>query len=136
MHDESTVVLPKAGGRWRRVRRIGLSVIGGFVLAVGGAFGIGYLAWEVPDPQQVAAGTQQSIVLKYADGSEMMRIVPESGNRIMIRDLGEVSGPMRQATLAAEDASFYTNGGFDFFGIVRAVFAQLTGSAGGGSTLT
>ncbi|MEU5844891.1 transglycosylase domain-containing protein [Saccharopolyspora shandongensis] len=136
MHDESTVVLPKVGRRRRRVRRIGLSVVGGVVLAAVGAFGIGYLVWEVPDPQQVAAETQQSIVLKYADGSEMMRIVPESGNRIMIRDLGEVSGPMRQATLAAEDASFYTNGGFDFTGIVRAVFAQLTGSAGGGSTLT
>ncbi|MEV0697658.1 transglycosylase domain-containing protein [Saccharopolyspora sp. NPDC050389] len=130
------MVLPKIGKRWRRVRRIGLSIVGGLGLAVVGAFGVGYLVWEVPDPQQVAAGTQQSIVLKYADGSEMMRIVPESGNRTMIRDLGEVSGPMRQATLAAEDASFYTNGGFDFFGIVRAVFAQITGSAGGGSTLT
>ncbi|MGP4021264.1 transglycosylase domain-containing protein [Saccharopolyspora sp. 5N708] len=108
----------------------------GLLLAALCAFSTGYLIWQVPDPQVVANSTQQSIVLKYSDGSEMTRIVPETGNRIMIRDLNEVSEPMRQATLAAEDASFYRNSGFDFFGILRAVYAQLTGSPGGGSTLT
>ena len=54
----------------------------------------------------------------------------------MIRDLSEVSRSMRNATLAAEDASFYSNGGFDFLGILRAAYAQATNSPGGGSTLT
>ncbi|GAA2791359.1 transglycosylase domain-containing protein [Saccharopolyspora taberi] len=120
----------------RRFRRVCLFGLLGLVLACTGAFAVGYAVWEVPDPQVVADGTQQSIVLTYADGGEMTRIVPDSGNRTMIRDLDEVSLPMRNATLAAEDASFYTNGGFDPLGIARAAYAQATNSPGGGSTMT
>ena len=38
--------------------------------------------------------------------------------------------------LAAEDASFYSNPGFDITGIGRAIYNQLTGGVGGGSTIT
>ena len=38
--------------------------------------------------------------------------------------------------LAAEDRSFYSNPGFDPAGIARAVYNQLTGGVGGGSTIT
>lgn len=102
------------------------------------AFGIGYVMWDVQSPESVAQATAQTIVIKYADNSELTRIVPGSGNRTMIGDVTrEVSRPMRDATLAAEDPTFYQNPGFDVTGIFRAVWGQLTGSdSGGGSTLT
>ena len=43
---------------------------------------------------------------------------------------------VRQAVLAAEDRTFYSNHGFDPVGIARAVYNQLTGGVGGGSTIT
>lgn len=102
------------------------------------AFGIGYVTWDVESPEAVARGTAQTAVIKYSDNTELTRIVPASGNRTMIRDVTrEVSGPMRDATLAAEDPTFYQNPGFDVNGIFRAVWGQLTGDdSGGGSTLT
>ncbi|HLF27585.1 MAG TPA: PBP1A family penicillin-binding protein [Anaerolineae bacterium] len=44
----------------------------------------------------------------------------------------------RQATIATEDANFYTNPGVDFVGIVRAVWINLEGgeTLSGGSTIT
>ena len=43
---------------------------------------------------------------------------------------------VRQAVLAAEDRTFYSNPGFDPVGIARAIYNQLTGGVGGGSTIT
>lgn len=121
---------------WRRVRRscyvaVALMFIGPMV-----AFGVGYMIWDVDSPEQVAAQAAQTIDVKYADNSELTRIVPESGNRTMIQSLNDVSKPMRDATLAAEDATFYQNPGFDVQGILRAALSQISGGGGGGSTLT
>ncbi len=43
---------------------------------------------------------------------------------------------MRDAVLAAEDRTFYSNPGFDLGGIARAAWNQLRGGEGGGSTIT
>ena len=43
---------------------------------------------------------------------------------------------VREAVLAAEDRSFYSNPGFDLTGILRAAWNQLRGGVGGGSTIT
>ncbi|TDD36037.1 transglycosylase domain-containing protein [Saccharopolyspora elongata] len=110
-----------------------------FLVVLGGAaaFGIGYWMWPLPDPQEIARKTDQSVSITFSDRTEMTRIVPSSGNRILVGDLrGEVSQEMRDATLAAEDISFYQNRGFDLTGILRAAWAQVTGGVGGGSTLT
>ncbi|MDA3630018.1 transglycosylase domain-containing protein [Saccharopolyspora sp. WRP15-2] len=102
------------------------------------AFGVGYAMWDVKSPDSVARATAQTVVIKYSDDSELTRIVPASGNRTMIGDVTrEVSPPMRAATLAAEDPTFYQNPGFDVNGIFRAAWGQITGDdSGGGSTLT
>lgn len=47
-----------------------------------------------------------------------------------------VPEPVRHAVLAAEDRSFYSNPGFSVSGIGRAMWDQLTGGSGGGSTIT
>ncbi|MCX2729106.1 transglycosylase domain-containing protein [Saccharopolyspora sp. NFXS83] len=122
---------------WRKARRIVLGVVGAVLLVGAVGFGIGYWIWPTPDPRAIAAETNQSVAVLHSDRTEMTRIVPSSGDRTMVEDLrAEVSQPMRDATLAAEDISFYRNPGFDVAGILRAMWAQATGSAGGGSTIT
>jgi membrane peptidoglycan carboxypeptidase len=61
--------------------------------------------------------------------------VPEEGNRIKV-SIEQVPQHVRHAVLAAEDRSFYSNPGFDLTGILRAVWNQLRGGVGGGSTIT
>jgi membrane peptidoglycan carboxypeptidase len=77
----------------------------------------------------------QVSVISFADGSQLTRIVPEQGNRMVV-PLQEVPPHVREAVLAAEDRSFYSNPGFDLTGIVRAAWNQLHGGVGGGSTIT
>ncbi|MCC5697178.1 penicillin-binding protein, partial [Klebsiella pneumoniae] len=78
-----------------------------------------------------------TIVINYANGEPMAQIAPEGGSRTMIRDLDEVSEYLQNATVSAEDASFYENPGFDVMGILRSVYFLVTGSGvGGGSTIT
>ena len=51
--------------------------------------------------------------------------------------LDQISEPARNAVLAAENRSFYTDPGISFTGIVRAAWNNLTGgSTQGGSTIT
>jgi penicillin-binding protein 1A len=52
--------------------------------------------------------------------------------------IGAVPKPMRLAILAAEDDRFYSHGGVDYMGVVRAALANLTagGAREGASTIT
>lgn len=52
--------------------------------------------------------------------------------------LSDIPLALQQATIATEDASFYTNPGVDVWGIVRALWINLTGGEvlAGGSTIT
>jgi peptidoglycan glycosyltransferase len=121
--------------RWdRRLRmRVALGVAAATLLAPVLAFAVGYLAFAVPTPDD--AVHNQVSVIAYGDGSELTRIVPEQGNRVVV-PLDRVPPPVREAVLAAEDRSFYSNPGFDLTGIVRAAWSQLRGGVGGGSTIT
>ena len=97
------------------------------------AFALGYLFFAVPTPDD--AVNNQVALVSYADGSQLTRLVPEQGNRIEV-PLEQVPPAVREAVLAAEDRSFYSNPGFDLTGIVRAAWNQLRGGVGGGSTIT
>ena len=95
-----------------------------------------YNRTEIPDPGSVR--TEQISEIYQSDGTTMIgRIVPPEGNRTLI-ELDVVPVHVRNAVIAAEDRSFYTNEGYDPTGIGRAVIGQITGesSAGGGSTIT
>jgi hypothetical protein len=58
-------------------------------------------------------------------------------NRVII-DIGDMSANLINAVVAAEDRSFFTHGGVDPWGIARALYRDLRGSASrqGGSTIT
>ena len=95
-----------------------------------------YNRTEIPRPGSVA--TSQISEIYQSDGSTLIgRVVPPEGNRTLV-ELDAVPVHVRNAVIAAEDRSFYTNEGYDPTGIGRAVIGQITGesSAGGGSTIT
>ncbi|MBB1035638.1 penicillin-binding protein, partial [Dietzia sp. CQ4] len=98
--------------------------------------GVTYNRTEIPRPGSVA--TNQISEIYTNDGTTMIgRIVPPEGNRTLV-EVDAIPVHVRNAVIAAEDRSFYTNEGYDPTGIGRAVIGQVTGesSAGGGSTIT
>ncbi len=117
----------------RRVLQLLAVALGVTALAPVVAFLLGYAFFAVPTPDD--AVNNQVALISYADGSQLTRLVPEQGNRMVV-PVDQVPPYVREAVLAAEDRSFYSNPGFDLTGIVRAAFNQLRGGVGGGSTIT
>ena len=98
--------------------------------------GIMYQRQDIPTPESMSTN-QISEIYAQDDSTLMGRIVPPEGNRNIIK-IDDVPVHVRNAVLAAEDRTFYSNQGFDPIGIARAALGQVTGesSAGGGSTIT
>ncbi len=122
--------------RARRILLARRTALGGLAALLLGpllAFGLGWLFFPVPSPAD--AVTNQVALVSYTDGSQLTRLVPEEGNRIAV-PIADVPRHVRDAVLAAEDRTFYSNPGFDVTGIVRAAWNQLRGGSGGGSTIT
>ncbi|NUS43872.1 MAG: penicillin-binding protein [Mycobacteriaceae bacterium] len=91
---------------------------------------------KVPNPSDIKTNQVATIVAE--DGSTVLsRIVPPGGNRTDVT-IEQVPPAVRNAVIAAEDRSFYTNPGFSVTGILRAVRDNVLGrdNAGGGSTIT
>ncbi|WP_232806765.1 transglycosylase domain-containing protein [Geodermatophilus chilensis] len=118
--------------RQRRLKAL-LGLIAGALVLLGVFVGVVYATTEVPDPSSVQ--NAQTTVVYYADGTtEMARLGAENRTNV---PLAEVSEPAREAILAAENRSFYSDPGISFTGIVRAAWNNLTGgSTQGGSTIT
>jgi membrane peptidoglycan carboxypeptidase len=117
----------------KRVRRIVFWTLGVLVLAPFLAFVVGWMIFPVPSSQDVA--NTQVATFTFADGSPLATVRPNNINRTNVT-LDQVPQHVQQAVLSAEDRSFFTNPGFDVSGIGRAVWNQLTGGVGGGSTIT
>ncbi|OGM08048.1 hypothetical protein A2W13_02895 [Candidatus Woesebacteria bacterium RBG_16_36_11] len=91
---------------------------------------------DLPSPQKL---TQREIEVStkiYDRNGVLLYKIFENKNRTII-PLQEIPMHVRLATLAAEDAEFYSHPGFSIKGIVRAVYKNLTqGELTGGSTIT
>ncbi|OSY41775.1 MULTISPECIES: transglycosylase domain-containing protein [Pseudonocardia] len=120
----------------RRRKQVRYSLAGGaasIVLLPLLLLGLGWLLFPIPSPDD--AVNNQIATVAYTDGEQLARLVPEQGNRIKV-SMDAIPVHVREAVLAAEDRTFYSNPGFDITGILRAVVNQLTGGGGGGSTIT
>jgi membrane peptidoglycan carboxypeptidase len=97
--------------------------------------GVVYASTDVPDINAVQ--NAQTTVVYYSDGKTVMaRLGSDGQNRTNVK-LTQVSEAARNAVLAAENRSFYTDPGISFSGIVRAAWNNVTGgSTQGGSTIT
>ncbi|WP_051580681.1 transglycosylase domain-containing protein [Pseudonocardia acaciae] len=126
--------MPRKTSGWRRFRRVALVLVVLGVFAPILAFAIGWIAFDVPTPEDLA--TSQVATVSYSNGDELTKIAPSGNvNRTKV-PLKEVPLEVQHAVLAAEDRTFYTNLGFDPVGILRAAWNQVNGVAGGGSTIT
>jgi 1A family penicillin-binding protein len=79
-----------------------------------------------------------SIRIVDRSGRLLYESIPAQGGRHTVIPFEEIPLALRQATIATEDRSFYTNPGVDLKGIVRAFWINLRGgeTLAGGSTIT
>jgi len=134
---------------WRKIRAtlyraLTIIVVVGIllmcVLSVGGVVVYTYIAQTLPAPESLASYTQaQSTKILDRNGELLFEIFdPNAGRRTVVPN-DKIPLVLKQATIATEDPTFYTNSGVDLRGIARAVYYLVTTgkpSAGGGSTIT
>lgn len=106
--------------------------------------GVSLLAWhwllaDLPDVNalnQPVALPSVRIVDRY--GRALYDVIDQDYGRHTVLPLADIPLFLRQATIATEDKTFYSNPGVDFLGIARAVWTNTqSGSVvSGGSTIT
>jgi membrane peptidoglycan carboxypeptidase len=102
-------------------------------LALIGAFVYLYKTTPIPDPNKDFQ-TQTSFVY-YANGEDQVGTFATQNRQII--PYSEMTPDLRNAVVAAEDRSFWTNHGIDPKGIIRAAFNDARGGATqGASTIT
>jgi penicillin-binding protein 1A len=147
------VVMPPAGGsplepapdkpawkprlvRW--AKWLGIGVLVSSVLAVLGVLGaVRYYEQGLPSVEQLKRGYEPPQVTRILarDGSLLANLFTE---RRTVIPLAEAPDHAKLAFLAAEDASFYEHEGLDYFGMLRAMIANVRAgrTVQGGSTIT
>jgi membrane peptidoglycan carboxypeptidase len=108
------------------------------VPVVAGAMALAALTADLPSAQDFAKDPL-ALSTKVVDRSGSTLLYQFEEERREPVKLEDVPPVIIDATIAAEDKSFWTNPGVDVFGIVRAVYSDVTGRAtgqGGASTIT
>ncbi|MBE1532356.1 transglycosylase domain-containing protein [Actinomadura algeriensis] len=93
---------------------------------------VAYSNTPTPAEPTVEGVQDQASIFYYTDGTEIGRV----GKKRQSVDLEKVPKIVQEAVLAAENRSFRTDPGFSIRGTARAVWDNLTGGSGGGSTIT
>lgn len=114
-----------------------LTVLGGIAVAAGV---YAYYAKDLPDPGEIVTRQEQFETTKIYDRTGkvlLMEVIdPRHGDRTML-PLEQIPEHFRNATIALEDKTFYTNIGIDPQGIARAFLLNLQGQGvQGGSSIT
>ena len=128
--------------RTRRRRGVGRRILLGLLLLGGlglvgavAAFAIGYSMTPVPDPKTLA--TSNTSTLYYKDGKSVLGSFSFQSQHRLSVPLDQVPAHVQDAFIAAENRTFWTDGGVSPTGIVRAAWNQSRGQATqGGSTIT
>jgi len=108
--------------------------VGGFVLLIILIFAVNLK--DLPTPSKLASlHASESTKILDRNGSVLYATGEEHRTVINSQDIPDT---VKQATVAAEDATFYTNHGLDFKGIARAAWRDITRGkkTEGGSTIT
>src|ERR1700730_14355594 len=109
-------------------------------LGFAGVMGLyAYYARDLPDPGALSRRQLfQTAHIFDRNGKLLQEVNDPSGGRRILAKLSDVPKVMRDATIAAEDASFYDNPGFDPRAVVRATYQWIrTGTPqSGASTIT
>lgn len=130
---------PRAGKpRFRRWIPSAKHVVTAFLFVLGLAFlGVGVVYAITPIPSRPNAdATRQSNIWQWSDGSEIARTGATNRQNV---PLSSVPKQVQQAFLAAENRSFYRDGGISPTGTIRGLVTSVTSggsSLQGGSTIT
>ncbi len=118
-----------------------LSVLFFFLAAVGTVAGVyAHYAKDLPDPNEIVTRQEKFETTKIYDRTGqvlLMEVIdPRRGDRTLL-PLEQIPEDFRNATIALEDKTFYTNLGIDPIGIARAFVQNLQGQGvQGGSSIT
>jgi penicillin-binding protein 1A len=108
-----------------------------FVFAlVGGAAALLYFTWDLPSPDIATTTTRRpAVTLLAQDGKPLAHQGDLYGEAVRLKDLPAY---VPAALMAVEDRRFRSHPGIDPFGLIRALYANLTAGevVQGGSTLT
>lgn len=108
----------------------------GLVIAAGGYF---YIANDLPSAERLSTiQSDQSTRIFDRNGKLLYEIFDANSGRHTIVPPEKIPTVLKQATLATEDPTFYTNPGVDFYGVARAIYylARYQRPLVGGSTIT
>ena len=114
--------------------KIALFLLFAFVLA-------GYQTWvlvlkDLPQPGELVTRDQIVSTKIFDRNGNLLFKIYRNQNRSLVR-LEDLSDRLKQATIAIEDADFYSHPGFSIRGITRSVYRNTTrGELTGGSTIT
>ena len=132
-------------GRYSLLQWVGLLALracelGMAALIVAGVVGTAlyrYYGRDLPDPSTLATHRPFETTRIYArDGETLLYELFDAGQRTVI-PYADVPWSLKAATVAVEDADFFTNPGVDLRGIVRALYLNREGEVlSGGSTIT
>ena len=98
-----------------------------------------YYARDLPDPGALSRRQLfQTAHIYDRNGKLLQELNDPSGGRRILAKLADIPKVMRDATIAAEDASFYDNPGFDVRAVVRATYQWIRSGTpqSGASTIT
>ncbi len=125
---------------WRKVVGLAAAGFGGLILLCVAGVSYAYAKTAVPTDVSQAAMQQQSTVY-FSDGQTTVGTFGNTDRQLL--QYNQISPLMRDAVVAAEDRSFYTEGGVSPKGIFRAAYEDVfngggsgDGSLQGGSTIT
>ncbi|MEU8143489.1 transglycosylase domain-containing protein [Nonomuraea sp. NPDC048901] len=119
--------------RKRRILKRLLIVFGAGILLAIGLFAVAWAMTPIPDSTQKDA-TAQGSVIYYRDGKS---VLAKKGIDRRNVPLDKVPQHVRDAVIAAENRSFYQDGGVSVKGTARAVWSTISGQQlQGGSTIT
>ncbi|MEK6206142.1 MAG: transglycosylase domain-containing protein [Chloroflexota bacterium] len=108
------------------------------LLLLGAGAALAFFTADMPSAQDLAKEPlAQSTKVYDRTGAQLLYQFSEENREVVSYD--EIPQVLIDATVAAEDKSFFTNPGVDILGIVRAVFSDVTGrdtGGGGASTIT
>src|SRR6516225_2765573 len=123
---------------WKKVLGLVGATFAVFLLLVVGAYYYAYSSTQIPTA--LAAGIlDQNSTVYYSDGTTPIGTFSVDNIHRQLLNFGQIPKTMQDAVLAAEDRSFWTEGGISPTGILRAAYDDLTSSGGslsGGSTIT
>jgi penicillin-binding protein 1C len=118
-----------------------LTVVVTIVIGIGAAVAVyANYAKDLPDPNEIVTKQEQFETTKIYDRTGktlLMEVIdPRRGDRTLL-PLNQIPEDFRNATIALEDKTFYTNLGVDPMGIARAFLLNLQGKGiQGGSSIT